>query len=310
MEEYIRQQYEWLGRLYPANTSGEETPSTQPTWDPQSPRRHIIQAFRDVLESKCQPQEAAERLANVIQGTEILYHNTWGCFFSAVEHFSDIRMLSSLSDLLTCLAGLSYSINTPRDIVANDSVGELANQTDKLTIINDEKELFWRDLPNFSLYLTERMQGPEAYLSRGESEETASRTWLNINTFVALIVRDHATNFPTQFSTCVEYAFISLAFTLEHPPKSRWGKNMPIHMPAACRWILLACDAIWKALDTGFEGKPWMVAPGQLWQNQDGGWDVDGRRWAFWKWRFEVLREDLRLDDEMADIALQASRLM
>jgi hypothetical protein len=41
------------------------------------------------------------------------------------------------------------------------------------------------------------------------------------------------------------------------------------------------------------------------------GREVDGRRWAFWwKFRFEVLREDLRLDDEMADIALQASRLL
>jgi hypothetical protein len=310
MKEYIRQQHGWLGRLYPANSSADETSPTPLTLDPLSPRRHIIQTFRDVLESKCQPQDAAERLADIIQGIEVLYHNMWGCFFSALEHFSDIKMLASLADLLACLAGLPYSINTPRIVVDDDSVRELADQTDKLTIINGEKELFWRDLPDFSLYLTERMQGPEAYLSRGESDETASRTWSNINIFVALLVRDHATNFPVQFGTRVEYAFESLAFTLEHPPKSRWGENMAIHMPAACRWILLASDAIWEALDTGFEGNPWMVASGQLWKNQAGGREVDGRRWAFWKFRFEVLSQDSRLDDEMADITFQASRLM
>lgn len=310
MDEYIKEQHEWFGRLDSANSNADKTSPTQPTLDPQSPRRHIIQTYQDVLESRCSPQDAAQRLADTIQGTEILYHNMWGCLFSAVEHFSDIKMLSSLADLLACLAGLPYSINTPRIVVDNDSIGELANQTDKLTIVNSEKELFWRDLPSFSLYLTERMQGPEAYLSRGESDEIASRTWSNINTFVALLVRDHATNFPIQFGTLVVYAFRALADTLEHPPKSRWGKNMAVHMPAACRWILLASDAVWEALDTGFEGEPWTVLPGQLWQNQGGGWEIDGRRWAFWKYRFEVLREDLRLDDEMADIALQALRLM
>jgi hypothetical protein len=310
MEAYIRQQHEWLGRLYPAISNADETSPTQPTLDPQSPRRHIIQTFRDVLESECQSRDAAESLANIIQGTEILYHNMWGSFFSAVEHFSDIKMLSSLSDLLACLASHPGSINTPRNTIPDDSLQQLTNRTDKLTRVNDEKELFWRDLPHFSLYLTERMQGPEAYLSRGESDETASRTWSNINTLVALLVRDHSTTFQTLFSTRVEYAFRSLAFTLEHPPKSRWGKNMAIHMPAACRWILLASDAVWEALNAGCEGNPWMVVPGQLWRNQDGGREVDGRRWAFWKFRFEVLREDLRLDDEMADIALQTSRLM
>jgi len=101
-----------------------------------------------------------------------------------------------------------------------------------------------------------------------------------------------------------------LAGALEHGSGSRLGRNMTAHMPAACRWILLACDIVWEALDTGVEGKPWTVWPGQLWKNEDGTSEVDGRRWAFWKSRFEVLRGDRRLGPVMADIALQASRLM
>jgi hypothetical protein len=313
IEEYIRDLHEWLGRYNPAKPNGYETPSTKPTLDPQSPQWHIVQTFRDVLESRCQPQDAAERLANIVlEAKESLkcYDNMWGCFFSAVEHFSDIKILSTLADLLDCLASLPGSINSPRNTITNDSIEQLANRTNKLTTINDEVQLSWSDFPNFSLYLTERMQGPEAYLSRGETNETAQRTWSNINTFIAILVRVHGTAFPQLFGTCVAYAFSTLACALEHPPKSRWGKNMAVHMPAACRWILLAGDAVWDALDTGVEGKPWRVMPGQLWENQDGGREVDGRRWAFWKFRFGILREDLRLDAEMADIALQASRLM
>ncbi|KAI4849527.1 hypothetical protein E4T44_03297 [Aureobasidium sp. EXF-8845] len=269
MEEYIRDLHGWLGPLYPAKSKEDMTPPTQTTLDPQSYQWHIIETFRDVLESKCEPREAAERLADIIQGTEIPYHNMWGCFFSAVEHFSDIKMLSSLSDLLACLASLPGSINTPRRAIPIDSLEQPTNRIDRPTIVNDEQERFWRDLPCFSLYLTERTQGPEAYLSRGESDENASRTWSNINTFVALLVRDHAANFPIHFGTCVVYGFLALAGTLEHPPKSRWGKNMAIHMPAACRWILLASDAVWEALDAGTA-----LAESRWWQG--GEWTTVG----------------------------------
>jgi hypothetical protein len=313
MEEYIRDLHEWLSRYKPAKPNGNETPPTKPTLDPQSPQWHIIQTFRNVLESKCQPRDAAERLANIIleaKESSKCYDNMWGCFFSAVEHFSDITILSTLADLLACLASLPGSINAPKNTISNGSIERLTDQTNNLTFVDNEVQLFWLDLPRFPLYLTERMQGPEAYLSRGESDETAQRTWSNINTFIALLVRDHGIPFPQLFGTCVVYAFSTLASALEHPPKSRWGKNMAVHMPAACRWILLASDAVWEALDAGNKGEPWMVMAGQLWQNQDGGREVDGRRWAFWKLRFESLRDDLRLDAEMADIALQASRLM
>lgn len=310
MEEYIRHEHEWLGRQHPAKTNVDETPPSQPTLDPESPQWHIIETFRDVLESKCQPRDAAERLANIILWRkEVLtaYSNMWGCFFSAVEHFSDIERLSILSNLLACLASLPGSINTSQDPFPN---GDETEQHKKPVIIDGEMELFWKDLPEFSMNLGERMQGPEAYLSRGESDEITQRKWSNMNTFVAILVRDHGTTFPKMFGGCVIFAFTFLAATLEHAPTSRFGRNMALHMPAACRWILLASDAVWEALDAGCEGKPWTAMVGGFWKDQDGTSEVDGRRWAFWKYRFEALREDLRLDPEVADLTLQASRLM
>jgi hypothetical protein len=154
------------------------------------------------------------------------------------------------------------------------------------------------------------MQGPEAYLSRSEYPAVAERKWTNINSFLAILVRDYGNAFPALFGTCVQYAFWALSSALEHPPKTRLGKNMEIHVPAACRWILLARDAVREALDAGYEGEPWTAMAGWLWQSHVETDQVDGRRWAFWKRRLEALREDPRLDPEMADIALQVSRIM
>ena len=62
---------------------------------------------------------------------------------------------------------------------------------------------------------------------------------------------------------------------------------MAVHLPAACRWILIAGDAVWEALDAGFEGEPWTAPAGRLWPSQVGTNQVDGRRWAFWQSRLE-----------------------
>lgn len=85
---------------------------------------------------------------------------------------------------------------------------------------------------------------------------------------------------------------------------------MAIHVSAACQWISLVGDAVWEALDAGYEGEPWKAMAGRLWQSHVGIDQVDGRRWAFWKRRLEASREDPRLDPETADIALQVSRIM
>lgn len=149
-----------------------------------------------------------------------------GLLFKAVEHFSDIKILSKLTDLLACLASLPGSINTTRD----------PNDPDmKPIIVDGEIETFWKDLPEFSMNLTERMQGPEAYLAFNDTPETAQRKWTNMNTFVALLVRNHGTALPELFGGLVVFAFWTLAASLEHPDDSRLGKNPPLRLPAYFR---------------------------------------------------------------------------
>lgn len=130
VENYIRQQHEWLGRLYPAPDSRFETTPSQPTIEPQSPQAHIIQTFQDLLESKYSTQEAAERLASTILSTADImtsYNNIWGCFFQAVEHFSSLDISSTSSDLLAYLASLADAVDTHQEIIVLGS-------PDKVTI--------------------------------------------------------------------------------------------------------------------------------------------------------------------------------
>lgn len=113
VEEYVREQRAWLGQLYPKHRDRLVVSPTKRVLDPQSPQWHIVQIFQDLLESRIGGEEAARRLADVIlpsTDTETLHDNLWGCFFNAVESFSDVQTLTILSDLLASLASAPNAV--------------------------------------------------------------------------------------------------------------------------------------------------------------------------------------------------------
>lgn len=313
VEEYVREQRAWLGQLYPKHGDRFVVSPTERVLDPQSPQWHIVQILQDLLESGIGGEEAAQRLADVIlpsKDTETLYNNLWGCFFNAVESFSDVQTLTTLSDLLASLASAPNVVN-------DEAIEQKTMQADSSIVATSlghkqfgHKQHPWHDLSHLSISITERMQGPETHLCHGEPPKTAARKWKNINSFLAILIRDHATISPTLFGSRIWHAFDTLAMALEHPPKSRLGRNMILHLPAACAWICLARDTVWEAVEVGQEGEYWTASAGQLWRDRDGTNVVDERRWVFWKWRLEVVRKDSRIDSELADMLLQASKLM
>ena len=150
-----------------------------------------------------------------------------------------------------------------------------------------------------SITTVKRITGPEAYLSRGDPPETAASIWKNINTFVAILFRDHGNEFPELFGSLAIYAFTTLADALEHPPGSRFGRNMPLHLPAACQWILLAGTEVCNAIEEGYNGDYWTARAGQLWTREGGSAELNEERWLFWKHRFGELTADARLDAAM-----------
>lgn len=254
VEEYVKEQRAWLGQLYPQHGDRFVVPPTERILDPQSPQWHIVQILQNLLESGIGGEEAAQRLADVIlpsKDTETLYDNLWGCFFNAVESFSDVQTLTTLSDLLASLASAPNAVN-------DQAIEQTSIQPDHPIIVNtlNPNQHLWHDLSLLSINITERMQGPETYLCYNEPPKTAARKWKNINSFLAILIRDHdhATISPTLFGHRIWHAFDTLAMALEHPPKSRLGRNMILHLPAACAWVCLARDTVWEAVEVGNEG--------------------------------------------------------
>ncbi|THY00965.1 hypothetical protein D6D01_10394 [Aureobasidium pullulans] len=284
VEEYVREQRAWLGQLYPKHGDRFVVPPTERVLDPQSPQWHIVQIFQDLFESEIEGGEAAQRLADVIlpsKDTQILYDNLWGCFFHAVESFSDVQTLTTLSDLLASLA-------SPPNAVNDEVIEQTTMQADSSIVATS---------PGHNQY-------------PWHPPKLAARKWKNMNAFLAILIRDHATISPNLFGNRIWHAFDTLAIALEHPSKSRLGRNMILHLPAACAWICLARDTVWEAVEVGEEERRWTASAGQLWRDRDGTNIVDERRWAFWKWRLEDVREGSRIDGELADTLLQASKLL
>ncbi|THX15125.1 hypothetical protein D6D13_02523 [Aureobasidium pullulans] len=313
VEEYVREQRVWLGQLYPKHGDRLVVPPTERVLDPQSPQWQIAQILQDLLESGIGGEEAAQRLADVIlpsTDAETLYDNLWGCFFNAVESFSDFQTLTTLSDLLASLARAPNAVN-------DEAIEQKTMQADSSIVATSpghkqfgHNQHLWHDLSLLSINITERMQGPETHLCHNEPPKVAARKWKNMNSFLAILIRDHATISPNLFGNRIWHAFDTLAMALEHPPKSRLGRNMILHLPAAYAWICLARDTVWEAVEVGEEERRWTASAGQLWRDRDGTSVVDERRWTFWKWRLEDVRKDSRIDGELADMLLQASKLM
>lgn len=306
--EYVREQRAWLGQLYPKHGDRFVVSPTERVLDPQSPQWHIVQILQDLLESGIGGEEAAQRLADVIlpsKDTETLYNNLWGCFFNAVESFSDVQTLTTLSDLLASLA-------SPPNAVNDEVIEQQTVRPDHSIVATSpgHNQHPWHDLSCLSINITERMQGPETHLCYNKPPKTTARKWKNMNAFLAILIRDHATISPNLFGNRIWHAFETLAMALEHPPKSRLGRDTILHLPAACACICLARGSVWEAVEVGEEKRRWTASAGQLWRDRHGTNIVDERRWVFWKWRLEVVRKDSRIDSELADMLLQASKLM
>lgn len=127
--------------------------------DPADYQWLLVQVLEDLLESKIDPQLAAERVADLILSyskIETAWNNFFGCLFSAVEEFSDEADLTKLTDLLASLATLS-NVGSETQTTAQSDDGQQLKNDRCLT-----------DLPYFALNLRERMNGPLRCLGHSE----------------------------------------------------------------------------------------------------------------------------------------------
>ncbi|KAF2123510.1 hypothetical protein P153DRAFT_328083 [Dothidotthia symphoricarpi CBS 119687] len=254
-------------------------------------KEHPLQIFHileDLMSHKASSKDSATKTASLVASHPDAYWDLIGIYLGAAVRIADEDALRALVDYIVELASLPNAFNESQEAVVVDHVGyagaSVRIEPGELLAMGDGGKKLWRDLPNFSMEITERLQGPELYLHDIRSPanyETAKTLWRNFNTYLALLATSASAQEIPVLANKVRLACTTFKMALENSPETRVGKNVHLHVPAAAEWFRIAGDEIEKLCKDGTETKH----PGDLWVSQGGGEVCDSARLSFWKKR-------------------------
>jgi len=282
--DWVQNQEEgWLGRLLKEDPGAIAKEST--LWQ-------LYRILEDTITRKASAKDSASRTASLVSSEPKAWYDVIGIYVTSAEKIADEDALKALVDYIVELASLPDAINESHETVVIDHIGHAGASVpiepgEPLVMGYGGKRL-WRDLPDLSMEITERFQGPEQYLSDTPSSadlETAKTLWKNFNTFLALSATSSRAQTITVLADGIRMARMTLVTALEHSPNTRRGKKTDLHIPAAEAWFRIAGDEIEKLCEAGTETLP----PGDLWASQGGGDVCDSARLEFWKRRMSEL---------------------
>lgn len=153
---WVTSQERWLCRLY-----GKDGDNGTRQLPPSSVQAQMLNVVRDIVSGTILPKDAAERTSSLMmsQADVGCVQNLIGIFYGAVEIFEDERISQALDDFIVALASLPDAINhshEPKVVDVGGGQTVFLQPGETMTI---EGQAFWRDLPYFSMNLTERFQG-------------------------------------------------------------------------------------------------------------------------------------------------------
>ncbi|KAH7138740.1 hypothetical protein B0J11DRAFT_515198 [Dendryphion nanum] len=276
----------WAQSLYDTRLSNISNGQTQQPIE--SVQLSLLKALDDLLSLEDSPEGVATKSASiVISQNEPPLMNLIGLTLNAAENIADEKRLQVLVDYFVALASLPDAVNESAYPMLLD-MGGWKKTIEPGRIVVFAEGTMWKDLPGFAWNLTERLQGPEAYmydLRRPVSPAVAMQTWKNINMFVALLaISSPAQNIPT-LSRQVARGRVTLAMALEYSRDTRLGKNVNIHAPAAALWLRVARDEVEGMCMKGDQ----CIDAGDLWLERGGSNVCDMVRLQFWHERLVEL---------------------
>ncbi|KAI4921817.1 hypothetical protein J4E90_000244 [Alternaria incomplexa] len=241
---------------------------------------------------KASAKDSASKTASLVSSEPKAWYDVIGIYLTSAEKIADEDALKALVEYIVELASLPDAINESHETVVIDHIGHAGAsvpiEPGEPLVMGYGGERLWRDLPDLSMELTERFQGPEQYLSDTPSPadlEAAKTLWKNFNAFLALIATSARVQTIPVLANGIRMARMTLVTALEHSPNTRRGKGTDLHIPAAEAWFQIAGDEIGKLCEAGTETLP----PGDLWASQGGGDLCDSARLEFWKRRMSEL---------------------
>ncbi|CAG5156537.1 uncharacterized protein ALTATR162_LOCUS4334 [Alternaria atra] len=282
----------------------------------------LLQIYTDVLEGNDIPGTAAKRIHNWVLSVPESdnSYNTYSAYYEVLRVlFSGARALSSRKQL-QILADLTVELTKLPNVYNNtdDPIEITQNNTPK-SIEWGEGLLVVSGLPDFVAWIEDDLNGGPLQFRPQDTEvvglggqqqisRIAEGRYTNINTFAALIARQH----PPQGSplcSCVEFAFATFAF-LEHGPNTNYDKEAHLTVRAAATWLIIAGEEL-VASGSPSTKYDYTSRTGSLWEAEGGTNAVDDKRLRFWKDRFQQIRESGRLvSQEAVDATIEAAAVL
>jgi hypothetical protein len=281
--------------------------------EPGSSQVALLQIFTDTLDGNTTPATAANQISywvlsvpdsDICYDINNAYANMMGVLLSATSQFSSRKHLKILADLTVELANQPDAYNNKDKPLEFESGSVVVPPGERIVVPCMSGGGLWSGLPDFAFRVGDDLnRGPPNFLplsvpgrkDQHQIDRQAEEKYTNINTFAALIAKQHPAE-GSPLCSCLHCAFIVFAF-LEHGPGTERGKWSHLAVRAAATWLIIAGEELVNP------GPPSSVAgyiSGSLWEAEGGTNTVDVKRLRFWKERFQYFQESGRLISQEA----------
>jgi hypothetical protein len=313
-EAWKERQLKWLAighevrrRELDSSVEFEEFP------EPGSSQVALLQIFTDTLDENVTPATAAKQISgwvlsvpdsDICYDISNAYANMMGVLFSATSQLPSRKHLQILADLTVELVNQPDAYNKKDKPLKFESGSVVVPPGERIVVPCISGGELWSGLPDFAFRMGDDLnRGPPNFLPLSVSgrrdqhqiDRNAEEKYTNINTFAALIAKQHPPE-ESPLRSCLHCAFIVFAF-LEHGLGTERGKWSHLAVRAAATWLIIAGEELVNP------GPPSTVAgyiSGSLWEAEGGTNTVDIKRLRFWKERFQHFRESGRLVSQEA----------
>jgi hypothetical protein len=152
--------------------------------------RQIFRILEDLMSHKASSKDLATETASLVASNPAAWDDVLGIYLSAAEVVADEDALKALVDYIVQLASLPDAFNESHEALIVGHIGYAGSsvriEPGEPLVLGDGGKRLWRDLPNFSMNITERFQGKLFLLGLYRSfSYTSSKALSNILTTFA-----------------------------------------------------------------------------------------------------------------------------
>lgn len=130
-----------------------------------STQSQLFHIFEDLLSHKAPPKTSAVKTARIVASNPHAWYDVIGIYLTTAEKVADEDALQALVNYIVELASLPNAVNESHEAMIVDHIGYAGSsvriEPGEPLALGEEGKKLWRDLPSFSMEITERFQGKQ-----------------------------------------------------------------------------------------------------------------------------------------------------